>query len=94
MVLLSESQYCLLSSPVGSDANEFQGQKYFLDAIVGDSFRFGDIASPRFASLFITKKHPQLLFFGVVAKVDQVQEEPIELQINRWQFLDLTFYAY
>ena len=42
MVLLSESQYCLLSSPVGSDANEFQGQKYFLDAIVGDSFRFGD----------------------------------------------------
>ena len=42
MVLLSESQNCLLSSPVGSDANEFQGQKYFLDAIVGDSFRFGD----------------------------------------------------
>ena len=91
MVLLSESQNCLLSSPVGSDKNEFQGQTYFLDAIdaiVGDSFRFGAIASPRFASLFITKKHPQLLFFGVVAKVDQVQEEPIKLQINRWQILD------
>ena len=43
------------------------------------------IASPSFASLFITKKRPQLLFFGVVAKVDQVQEEPIKLQTNRWQ---------
>ena len=65
-----------LSRRVGGGEDCFAQRVTVLSPLLASWIWYKWISRANILSLFITKKHPQLLFFGVVAKVDQVQEEP------------------